>query len=210
MEEITVYLKCERNVEVSTDTVYVKDIGSVYCRDKSVREGISGTAVYHFDIAGSSRRHVINVLKIISMIQERYPFVRMEILGETDILIERINDSKHKKPLQIFKIVLVSLVSFFGTSFAIMAYHVDVGINKVFTEIYSLVTGGEPEGANLMSVSYSVGVAAGIILFFNHVGGRKITHDPTPIEVAMRKYEEDVDDALIEEAERTQKEENVN
>ena len=65
----------------------------------------------------------------------------------------------------------------------------------------------EPAGLNTLEVSYSVGLAAGIILFFNHVGGRRLTKDPTPSEVAMRNYEEDVDKALIAQAGREGKEE---
>ena len=41
-----------------------------------------------------------------------------------------------------------------------------------------------------------------IILFFNHIGGRRITKDPTPIEVEMASYEEDVEKALIKNADR--------
>lgn len=41
---------------------------------------------------------------------------------------------------------------------------------------------------------------------FNHVGGRRITRDATPIEVAMKLYERDVDDTLIETADREGKE----
>jgi stage V sporulation protein AA len=125
------------------------------------------------------------------------------------VLIERTRCSKNRKIKQAFKIFVVSMVSFFGTAFAIMAYHVDVGINKVFSQVYGIVLGAEPEGLNVMSVSYSVGVAAGIIIFFNHVGGRRLTKDPTPIEVAMRKYEQDVDVTLIENADREGKEEDV-
>jgi stage V sporulation protein AA len=39
-------------------------------------------------------------------------------------------------------------------------------------------------------------------VFFNHIGGRRITKDPTPIEVEMRTYERDVNTALIETAGR--------
>ena len=53
-----------------------------------------------------------------------------------------------------------------------------------------------------MVVSYSVELAVGIILFFNLTGGRRITKDPTPIEVEMRVYETDVNKALIETADR--------
>ncbi len=41
----------------------------------------------------------------------------------------------------------------------------------------------------------------GILVFFNHIGKKKITSDPTPIQVEMRKYEQDVDMAFIENAE---------
>ena len=47
-----------------------------------------------------------------------------------------------------------------------------------------------------------LGLLIGITLFFNHIGGRRITTDPTPIEVEMRIYEKDVDDTLIETADR--------
>lgn len=37
------------------------------------------------------------------------------------------------------------MISFFGTAFTIMAYHNDVGINEVFTEVYRMCMGAEPE-----------------------------------------------------------------
>jgi len=46
-----------------------------------------------------------------------------------------------------------------------------------------------------------------MLVFFNHSLGRTITEDPTPIQVAMRNYEKDVDNALAETAERTGEEE---
>jgi stage V sporulation protein AA len=46
-------------------------------------------------------------------------------------------------------------------------------------------------------------------MFYNHVGGRRLTKDPTPLEVAMRNYEQDVDKALIETAGREGKEQNT-
>ena len=40
------------------------------------------------------------------------------------------------------------------------------------------------------------------MIFFNHIGGRRLTKDPTPIEVEMAIYEEDVEKALIKTAGR--------
>ena len=53
-----------------------------------------------------------------------------------------------------------------------------------------------------LEVFYCLGLAVGILVFFNHIGKKKITSDPTPIQVEMRKYEKDVDTAFIENAGR--------
>ena len=58
------------------------------------------------------------------------------------------------------------------------------------------------QGVSVLEISYSIGLALGIILFFNHFGRKKITSDPTPIEVEMYKYETDVNAAIVETAER--------
>jgi stage V sporulation protein AA len=53
-----------------------------------------------------------------------------------------------------------------------------------------------------LELFYCIGLAVGIIVFFNHIGKKKITSDPTPIQVEMRKYEKDVDTTFIENAGR--------
>ena len=155
----------------------------------------------------SCKRFVLSTLKVVELMEQACPNITVQIVGETDVLVEWVLADKRKGWRQWLKAALVCMVSFFGTSFTIMAYHNDVGINDVFTEFYRLVMNREPEGLNVLEVSYSIGLAAGIILFFNHVGGRRITKDPTPIEVAMRNYEKDVDMALIETADREGSEE---
>jgi stage V sporulation protein AA len=142
----------------------------------------------------------------VQLIEEECPGASVEIVGETDVLVEWISVNRHKGWQQWLKAALVCLVSFFGTAFTIMVYHNDVGVNQVFEELYRMVMNREPAGLNTLEVSYSIGLAAGIILFFNHIGGRKLTKDPTPIEVAMRNYEEEVDKALIAQAGREGKE----
>lgn len=148
------------------------------------------------------KRCVISVLKIIELIEETCPDVTVESLGETEVLIERINVDAHKGWQQVVKAFLIALISFCGTAFTIMAYHNDIGIADVFARIHQIVMGSEPAGVSALEVAYSVGLSLGIIVFFNHVGGRRLTKDPTPIEVEMRKYEKDVNNALVDTAER--------
>ena len=62
--------------------------------------------------------------------------------------------------------------------------------------------GRKSNGFTLLELSYSVGLAVGIIVFYNHVGKRRISKDPTPIEVSMRTYEQEMNQAMIESWER--------
>lgn len=198
---VTVYLKCDRNVEVQSQDVYLKDLGSVRCMDSAVNAKLKALKVHHFS-KDAAKRCVFSTLKLVELMEEACPNITVQIVGEPDVLVEWVDVNKHKGWQQWLKAALVCLVSFFGTAFTIMAYHNDVGINEVFTEVYRMVMNREPGGLNVLEISYSVGLALGIIIFFNHVGGRRITKDPTPIEVALRNYEEDVDKALIATAGR--------
>lgn len=208
MANAIVYLKCDRNVEVQSADVFLKDLGSLRCADENISAKLKALKVHHFT-GSEAKRCVISTLKLVEMMEESCQGILVQILGETDVLVEWIQVDKHKGPAQFVKVALVCLVSFFGTAFTIMAYHNDVGINEVFSQVYRMVMNREPQGVNVLEVSYSVGLALGIIVFFNHIGGRRLTKDPTPIEVAMRNYEKDVDEALIETVGREGREEEV-
>ena len=136
------------------------------------------------------------------MIQELDAGVIVENVGEMDTLVRLVKTDRTKGFLVFFRVVFVSLISFFGTAFTIMAFHNDIGIHDVFGRLYELIMGQTSNGFTTLEVTYSLGLAVGITLFFNHIGGRRITTDPTPIEVEMRVYEKDVDDTLIETADR--------
>ncbi|MDE7341983.1 MAG: stage V sporulation protein AA [Lachnospiraceae bacterium] len=198
---VTLYLKAEQNVELQSEDVYVKDIGKMTCSDEHILAKVKTLKLHHFK-EGEPKRQVISILKVIAEIEKTFPNVTVENLGEIDVLVEQINVNRHKGPVQMVKIVFVSLISFFGTAFTIMAFHNDIGINEVFTKVYEMVMGQSSDGYSILELSYSIGLAVGIITFFNHIGGRRITKDPTPIEVEMRVYESDVNKALIETADR--------
>jgi len=201
----TVYVKCDRNVEVQSADVFMKDLGDVHCLDKNVQAKCCLVKVHHFK-RDEEKRCVFSTIKLVELMEQACPGIGVEIIGETDVLVEWVDVHRHKSIGQWLKVMMVCLISFFGTAFTIMAYHNDSGVNEVFEEVYRLVMGREPGGLNVLEVSYSIGLAAGIIVFFNHIGGRRLTKDPTPIEVAMRNYEKDVDMTVIETAGREGKE----
>lgn len=205
MAQAEIYVKMEQNTEVTKPDVYLKDMADIVCSDKNAAAKVQAIKVHKFKENGQQKA-VISITKIIELIQEIYPNAVIQNIGETDALVELVNVDKHKGMLQWMKIAFVSAISFFGTAFTIIAYHNDIGISSIFEKIYMMVM-GNPGNSAVLEVSYSIGLALGIIVFFNHIGGRRITKDPTPIEVEMRIYEAQVNQALIETANREGKEE---
>lgn len=197
----TIYINAEQNVELQSEDVYVKDIGSLTCSDAHVLAKVKAIKLHHFK-RDEQKRQVISLLKVIEEIEKVYPNVSVQSIGEPETLVEYISVNKHKGFAQWIKLLFVAMVSFFGTAFTIMAFHNDIGINDVFSKVYEMVMGQPGDGYGILELAYSAGLAIGIIVFFNHIGGRRITKDPTPIEVEMRIYEEDVNKALIATADR--------
>ena len=201
MQQDILYLKLEKNVEVEDENIFMKDIGKLYSKNDNIVNKCKALKIGKVGEKDTQKK-VISVMKVIQLISEEFPNVTVQSIGETDTLVERICVSSGKNPMQRIKIILVAAVSFLGTCFTIMAFHNDIGIQDMFFRIQELVTGEEVLGYSILEISYSIGLAVGIIVFFNHIGGRRITKDPTPIEVEMRIYEKDVNDSLIETASR--------
>lgn len=201
MSSKVLYLKAEQNAEVMQAQVCVKDIASVYCSDSSITSKVKALKIYQFQ-EEKRKRQVISILRVIELIEKECPVVTVESVGENATLIELVNAGRHKTMAQTVRLIFVMLISFFGTGFTIMAFHNDISINRLFSRVYEQVMGYTPQGYTILEITYSLGLAVGIIIFFNHIGGRRLTKDPTPIEVEMRVYETDVNKALIETADR--------
>lgn len=205
MANAVLYIMAKQNAEVQSNDVFLSDVASVYCEDSAIRAKANTMKIYKFH-EGGEQRVVISVMKIIEKLTQMSPGISVESIGETSVVLEKIPANKYKGGVVYWKIALVAAISFFGTGFTIMAFHNDVGITDVFSRIYEIVTGEKSDGCTILEIAYSIGLCTGIVIFYNHVGGRRITKDPTPIEVEMRNYERDVNMALVETAEREGKE----
>ena len=201
MAQETLYLKLDRNVELQKDEVNLSDLGKLYCRNHEILARAKAMHVLRFH-EKDPKRQVLSVMKLIAKIQGQFQNVEVENIGESEVVIERVKANKYKGPLQWLKIIFVCGICFFGSSFTIMAFHNDVNISRVFIQIYEMLTGETSEGYTILEFSYSIGLSLGILVFFNHIGGRRITKDPTPIEVEMRIYENDVNNSLVKTAKR--------
>ena len=203
----TLYLKIDQNVVVQDYQVHLQDIASMECSNEAVLRQLKQKKIYTFQAKDTpkqkkKRMQVFSVLKIIQSIHEDYPELNVENLGESDFIIECNADVVENKMLDIIKTAVLCVVIFFGAAFTIMTFNNDVAVSDVFQQLYSQIIGKQSDGVTEIEICYAIGMPVGIIIFYNHIGKKKITQDPTPIEVEMRKYEQDVDTAFIENASR--------
>ena len=205
MEKTTLYLKLEKNVEIATQDIFLKDLGTLFCENESIVNKCKSLTICKLPPVKDARK-VISVMKLIELIGQNFPEVRVENIGETDVVVESIKAEQMPKWKEVLKICFVSAISFFGTAFTIMAFHNDIGITDLFDGVHEMITGTKSSGHSILEISYSIGLSVGIIVFFNHIGGKRITKDPTPIEVEMRIYEDEVNQTLIDAADRMQME----
>ena len=214
MANVVLYVMAKQNVATEKNDVELADVASVYCEDDTVRARAEALKIHRFK-KESSPRVVISIMKVIEELTKLNPGITVESIGETDIIIEKSSFQKDTPSSKTSfgewaKVMLVALICFFGSGFTIMAYHNDIGISDVFGRIYELVTGQTSDGCTTLEVAYSIGLTLGIVAFYNHVGGKRMSADPTPLEVEMRNYERDVNQAIVEISERAGKEKDIN
>jgi len=207
----TLYLKFEKNNEVSKKHVCVGDVSTIWCTDKAITSKVKTIKLLNIQ-EDKHRRYSFSVMKIIELINQEYPNVEVQNIGEPDFIIDYENKDKQNHTLNsvlnIIKIVIISLITMFGSAYAIMAYNNDVAVSEVFEKAYVIFLGDAGQGHMIIEIMYSIGLTFGIIVFYNHFGGKKITNDPTPLEVEMYTLESDIDDSLINRSSRNKEEGN--
>ncbi len=195
-----VYISLCNKKQLSSAKVLLSDIAEITTSDEATKERLKQLGIF-FQKTG--KREILSNLYVIEQINRAFPQLLLIPIGAEATVVEWVAKTEKKKRLREFmKTLLVCLISFFGTGFTIMAFHNDIGIDKTFEQIVGLVMGESKSGLLVLQIAYSIGLGSGIILFFNHVGKHKLTRDPTPIEVSMRNYEDDVNNTLCEDAQR--------
>ena len=201
------YLKVEQSVEVSKRDVTIKDVAKLECIEKSILNRLNPEKLFTMESKKGSRK-AVSVLFLIEKIHEIYPELEVQNLGETDFVVS-YHPEKQPKLLETTKIFFVSAISFFGSMFAMMTFNEDVSTRESFDKLYTWVMGYEPSGITILEVTYSIGVSVGILVFFNHIGKKYITNEPSPVEVEMAGYEQQVNQTLIKQMSRKGKEVDV-
>ena len=197
----TLYLQLDQNIQVNHPHVYLQDIAALSMNNQKILNRLRVLPVATLD-EKKPGRYVMSVSDLLKMIQKAEPSIDISPLGETDFIITYQPPCAVSELFRKVKIFFVCLASFFGAAFSIMTFNNDVDLGDIFNEFYTLVTGKASSGFTILEISYSVGIGVGVLFFFNHFGHMKLTDDPTPMQVQMRTYEDDVNKTLIEKAGR--------
>ena len=144
-------------------------------------------------------KFVITIIDIVNKIWSQYPNADVQSVGDPDVVIEyHPKISKQNSILEWIKAIAVAIIIFAGATVAIMTYNTDTSLGKTFIIINRIFTGREVDTPNLITIPYAIGLATGVLFFFNHFGKRKITEDPTPMQVEIAMYEKDAEDSEID------------
>ncbi len=196
-----IYIKAPQCIDITKPFVTLGDFLTIYCTDNKVQEKLNNLIFYTFS-TGQSAQVVVSVLKVMEMILKLYPNAQIENLGEGDFILSYNPPKAFAKAKEMIFTFFICLVAFFGGGYAIMAYNTDVGARELFTCLSMLFLGNAKSGVLYVAITYAVGLTVGMLLFFNHLGNKKLTKAPTPLEIQMRLYEKDISTTVIKDVSR--------
>lgn len=187
-----VYLRLRQKVRVSPDAVLtIGDIAQLL-GDEELCNTLGRTIIHRIK-KEDKNLVVIDVMKVIKAIQ-RINDLEVQIVGPTQTIIE-VQISKKKLAPVYF--VLIWFLLFIGAALAIMNFHEDVSMRQVHQQIYKIVTGIDNPKPLLLQIPYSLGLGIGMVLFFNHLFKKRFNEEPSPLEVEMFNYQQDLDQYVI-------------
>ena len=197
----TLYIQTDMNILIKHPHVYLQDIARLSCSNSKVLNRLRVLPVANLN-PDTPGRYTMSVMDLVDLIQKKEPDLDITPLGELSFILTYQPPGKPQMIFEILKVVFISLASFFGAAFSIMTFNTDADVGTLFKQIYQQVTGNVSNGFTILEISYSIGLAAGVLFFFNHFGRKKFSADPTQMQVQMRQYEDNVNTTLLEESSR--------
>ncbi len=197
----TLYIQTDKNVKVHKEKILLGEIADLSCSDRNVLARCQSRTVATLP-REKYGRYAMTAMDLVRAVEKTEENLEVIHLGEPEFIIDYEDPGGKSRFLAGVKTALVSLVTFFGTAFSIMTFNTDVDIHGLFSNLHRMFTGQASGGFTILEIMYSVGIGAGVVVFFNHFGRMKISDDPTPMEVQMRIYENQVDDTVLEKERR--------
>lgn len=187
------YIRLRYRVQVKPNQkVFLKDIAQFLVHPRI--EGSLGNFLVHEVTPEDQHLVVIDIMKVIHMIKEDFLEMEVESIGPTQSIIEIIHP---RKSPTLLLVGFVWLLLFVGSGLAIMNFHEDVSMLEVHQKIYKMITGEVEEHPLVLQIPYSIGIGIGMILFFNQLFKKRLNEEPSPLEVEMFLYQQNLDQYVV-------------
>ncbi|MGE8204391.1 stage V sporulation protein AA [Heyndrickxia sp. NPDC080065] len=191
--ESLIYLRLRHRVEVKPDsTIKLSDIAQIIAPEK-ILLSLKQMPVYQVSKADKTSV-VIDIMKVIHLITEKFGAMDIQTVGPSQTIIEIIY--KNRK-LSIPFFLLIWILLFIGSALAIMNFHEDVSMRLVHQKIYKMITGFDESKPLILQIPYSLGLGLGMIIYFNHIFKKRFNEEPSPLEVEIFNYQQDVDNYVV-------------
>ncbi|MFZ7945120.1 stage V sporulation protein AA [Neobacillus sp. 19] len=191
--EKTIYIRMRNRVQAEPEEkVLLKDAAQIIAPE-AIRP-ILETMMIHQLTQKDRNIVVIDVMKVIELITNKFGDLEVQTIGPAQTIIEV---TFKKKGVSIPFFLLIWILLFFGSAMTIMNFHDDVSMQSVHEKIYTIITGEKDTKPLLFQIPYSIGLGLGMILFFNHVFKKRLNEEPSPLEVEMFNYQMDLDNYVI-------------
>lgn len=199
MQQCTIYLRIYKRKTIEARSwVTMKDIADV-AAPPEVKARVDSMKVFCVPDEKHRGKYIITIVQLINEIWKQYPKADVQSVGDPEAVIEYHPEViRQQDAWEWLKVAGVCIIIFAGAMVAIMTYNTDVSLGKTFIAINRMFTGEEVDQPFLLSIPYAIGITTGVLVFFNHIGFKKITEDPTPMQVEMKKYELDAENCEIE------------
>ncbi|SFD71957.1 stage V sporulation protein AA [Bacillus sp. OV194] len=202
MEESTVYIRMRQKVQVVLHQPVTLGTVAQIVASPAAAKKLQDLIVHQVKPA-DKHLVVLDVMKVVKQIQDVLPNCDIQTVGPAQTILEIQFKKKKMAPVYF---VLVWLLLFIGSALAIMNFHEDVSMQVVHQKIYFMITGSYNNQPLLLQIPYSFGLGLGMVLFFNHVFKKRLNEEPSPLEVEMFKYQQDLDQyVVIHENKETEK-----
>ncbi|GAA0599530.1 stage V sporulation protein SpoVAA [Virgibacillus siamensis] len=184
-----IYLRMKKNVELNRmQRLYLKDIAYISA-PSALKSEIENTFIYQ--VTKKDRNIIIiDSFMVIDHLNEMYPALELQLIGPDQSII-RIK--KVRKTPNIMLASGVWILLFIGTAMTIMNFHYDVSMQDVQQKLHYLLTGEEIKYPLWIQIPYSFGLGIGMLLFFNHWFTKRFNEEPSPLEVEIYNYQQDLD-----------------
>ena len=134
----TVYIKADRNVEVTKPEVTLGDVLKIECSNPNMVPKLNTLKLlkFHHTDKKHQNRTAVSILRVIQCIHEQYPNIDVQNMGETDFIVTYEEQQTAGGAVHYMKAAVVVVISFIGAAFSIMAFNNDVDTTKMFSQIY--------------------------------------------------------------------------